>query len=351
MFSSNPTCPVEQEIAAWIETRMRWLSKQFGRDKLRSIEVVLPTPEYFPDVYDASDETIRTLMDRVCGYMGVLPSRVQVSIYQDRPPVETDGLVRGTAGLYVEESGEFRIWIEEQNLNDPLALVATMAHELGHALLLGEGRITADDADHEPLTDLQTVFLGLGVIAANSVVRESTSRMGHYSWWGMSSQGYLTMQMYGYALAVFARERDEDRPAWARHLRPDVRKAFEQGQKFLRNGSSANVDDIQKSIANHSTKEQLEPAVVVVDKTLPDSVGTLLCDFCGAEFPSESEQAEAICFDCRLSVYENELAIQKGESNDVLGHRYLRRIWLALIIGILLCIAAIVVRRMIVGPP
>jgi hypothetical protein len=37
--------------------------------------------------------------------------------------------------------------------------VATVAHELGHARLLGEERVTGDRPDGEPLTDLATVYL------------------------------------------------------------------------------------------------------------------------------------------------------------------------------------------------
>jgi hypothetical protein len=37
-------------------------------------------------------------------------------------------------------------------LNDPEALVATIAHELGHIHLLSDERISRDTPDHEPLT-------------------------------------------------------------------------------------------------------------------------------------------------------------------------------------------------------
>jgi hypothetical protein len=39
----------------------------------------------------------------------------------------------------------------------PKALVATIAHELGHVLLLGDGRVATQQQDHEPLIYLLTV--------------------------------------------------------------------------------------------------------------------------------------------------------------------------------------------------
>jgi hypothetical protein len=50
-----------------------------------------------------------------------------------------------------------------------MALVATLAHELGHVILLRPGLVKANEADMEPLNDLLTVFLGFGVFNANSV--------------------------------------------------------------------------------------------------------------------------------------------------------------------------------------
>src|SRR5262249_53438579 len=128
---------------------------------------------------------------------------------------------------------KFRIWIEASNLHDPLALVATLSHELGHVLLLGHGRISADAEDHEPLTDLLTAYLGMGVFTANAVLREKYWDGGSTSGWSMGRRGYLTMPMYGYALALFARDRDEENPPWADALRRDVRSAFDQARRFL----------------------------------------------------------------------------------------------------------------------
>jgi hypothetical protein len=104
---------------------------------------------------------------------------------------------------------------------------------LAHVHLLGHGRITDEAEDHEPLTDLLTVFLGMGVFTANSVIREKYWHAGQWSGWSMGRRGYLSMPMYGYAFALFARARGEDGSAWARELRLDVRSAFEQALRFV----------------------------------------------------------------------------------------------------------------------
>ena len=97
-------------------------------------------------------------------------------------------------------------------LSDPFSVVATLAHEIGHVILLGQGRVGPDDFDHEELTDLLTVFLGLGIFPANSISMESNWNSGQMSGWSVGRQGYLTINMYGYALALFALARENPEP-------------------------------------------------------------------------------------------------------------------------------------------
>ena len=233
----RPKCPVSAEEKDWIERRMGWLCEQFGRDRMRQSPVILPTVEFFPDPYHSTEADARLLMERVCGYMGIDPGRVSLGFYSEEEPdlgegFRMEGHREGTAGLH--RGGERpEIWIESSRLDDPVALVATLAHELGHVHLLDDGRISRDEEDHEPLTDLLTVYFGLGVITANAYLREKRQQGLRYSSWSLSRQGYLLAPAYGYALSLFAWGRGESNPAWARELRPDVRQPFQRGLRYL----------------------------------------------------------------------------------------------------------------------
>jgi hypothetical protein len=314
MFSSTPICPVDPEIRDWIERRMNWLIDQFGRNRLLNAPVVLPRAEFFPDAYDGSDESVRLLLNRVCQYMGLLPETIHLSLYEERPPLHTEGLVEGTTGLYQEAGGAFRIWLEARGLDDPLALVATMAHELGHVVLLGQRRISPDDDDHEPLTDLLTVFLGLGVITANAVVRESSWTAGGWHGWSVSRQGYLTMQMYGYALALFAYHRNESKPDWVSHLRPDVRKAFNQGKAWLEH----------TGVPHHeaSTAARFNPTSTTANAAdespapMPNELAPK-CSYCGSIADVIDAGNGLMCVRCRESVATNlESLVSEREKDE-----------------------------------
>src|SRR5262245_43065274 len=222
-FSGPAACPVEPAAKEWVERRLNWLVAQFGRQRLLGGPVVVPTAEFFPDPFDGTPDTVGPLLERLCAYMGVGLQGVEVATYYHRrpPDVSPDAT-----------PGPIRIWVEESNLSDATALIATLAHELGHVHL--RGRLPDDADDREPLADLLTVFFGLGVFTANTVLHETYWQAGEWSGWHLRRRGYLGMPVYGYALALYAQARCEDDPPWARHLRLDVRSALKQAQRFLR---------------------------------------------------------------------------------------------------------------------
>ena len=229
------TCPVEEAERQWVDARFRWLSDQFGKERPKTAPVILPTPEFFPDPCHGTPEDVPLLFGRVCGYLGLDPARFDLRLYAEKERLSLPGerrMVHGTAGLY--QGGERpTIWVEVSRLADPPALIATLIHEACHELLLGAGRLTNDEQDHEFVTDLLTVYMGLGIITANATIRESNWRSVGWEGWRVGRQGYLSQPMYGYALALFARTRGEAKPRWLGHLRTDVRVPCKFAMRYL----------------------------------------------------------------------------------------------------------------------
>jgi len=114
-----------------------------------------------------------------------------------------------------------------------MSLVATIAHELGHVILLGGGRISRDDKDHEYLTDLITVFFGLGIFTANSAFQFSQWRDHSHQGWRTARLGYMSEEMFAYSLAAYAWIRNETKPKWSRHLAMNVGHYFKESLKYL----------------------------------------------------------------------------------------------------------------------
>src|SRR5947207_1575910 len=132
----QPRCPVDQVTRDWIDRRWKWLTDEFGGDFMIDAPTVLPTPEFFPDAYDGSEDAVRALVERVCEYMHVPPDLVDLEFYSEanRPEfVNENGLaIAGTAGLF-EEGSRHIIHLERNQFHEPMVLVGTAAHELAHA--------------------------------------------------------------------------------------------------------------------------------------------------------------------------------------------------------------------------
>jgi hypothetical protein len=238
-----PKCPVDLWEKTWTEYRFRWLIEKFGLERLRLTEVILPTEEYFPDLYTGSPDDAARWLVRLCGYMEVDAASVRLEI---RPDEE----MRNAIGHY-EQGEEKIIRVAESVLTEPQRLAAVLAHELSHEVLLGGGRLVGDEEDHELTTDLATVFLGVGLFGANTTVTQQQFRMGNWYWWSMQKQGYLTSRLFGYALALFAWLREEENPPWAAHLRLDAASALKNGLRFLHKTKDALCEPalLQQSLA------------------------------------------------------------------------------------------------------
>lgn len=245
MFGFGPKLPVTEEERLWVDEGFRRLSRMIGSSRMQNAEVVLPTDEFFPDPWDASESALKTLFHRVCGYKGVNASRVELSIIPDAsdllevlPAYSLRG-ENNPAGLHYGGSDEEHplVAVRKSLLKDPLAVVATLAHELGHVILLDGGHLQRDAEDMEPLTDLVTVYLGLGVFTANASRNFRKYQNDRMEGWSMSRLGYLPETVFGYALARFAKERDEEHPAWAKHLSTNLNAWFRQSAAWLKKAS------------------------------------------------------------------------------------------------------------------
>lgn len=221
----EPRCPLETNQKMWTESRLKWLAGKLGFDRLTGCEIILPEERFFPEPYAAGPDDARTIFNRVCGYMKLDPDRFDLQVLPDES-------MPSAVGLYHQAERPL-ILLADSQLADPERLVATIAHELAHDILLGGGLIDRDEEDHEPITDLVPVFLGLGIFTANATIRDRNYSQNRMHYFEINRQGYLSSLILGYALALFAYARGESSPPWIRHLRPDAAGPFKAGLRYL----------------------------------------------------------------------------------------------------------------------
>ncbi|GAB2672822.1 hypothetical protein GCM10009743_56430 [Kribbella swartbergensis] len=220
----------------WIRSSMNWLIDEFGRDVLMR-PIVLPG-ELIPAGYDGGLAAAEELCARVAERMDLPSGRCSLSF-----GLVADGVRRPAyRGVVKEQSGRWVRGIERNEIHlapalagDPVALVAIFAPEAGHELLLGGRRISfAHRPDHEPLTDLLTVFYGLGIFTANAAYERRPRPNGRGK--QPLARGYLREVALSEALAYYALLRGERRPEWDRFLDPPVRRVMRNHMAVLTHG-------------------------------------------------------------------------------------------------------------------
>jgi hypothetical protein len=301
---STVSYPIDDETRAWLNARISWILDQFGLDYICRIATATLDEALFAGYDPEREETLRLVIDRLCGKLQIDSATIEYEI-SDEFYTDNDG--GGALGTYQLYEGMNRITVSRKYLADPHVLLATLVHELGHVLLIGQGRIKGDEYDHEPLTDLVMVFLGFGPILANSTLADR-----NYSDWKVSEfyierRGYLTMPMYGYAIAVLSQLRGEPEREWSARLRPDVRSAFHKTCIAFDTDPPPNFRTLKTTNAKPSSYGmRVEDSVEEGDDTV--AVDSHSCVYCG-EFVKAFMEIP-VCRLCRESIDENQKELE-----------------------------------------
>jgi len=239
-FKKKAICPVPVEDVRWVRWAFSWLINNFGEELYDNKQILVPEYSSFPIQYNGQRESAEETLKIVAIQMDVLPEDIHLSIYAEGTnSIGTGGIFQSevfveqqgghSGGLYWgrnEEDNKYHIGLEQKVLRDPEEIVATLAHEIAHIKLLGEGRLTEND---EPLTDLATIVFGFGIFNANAAFHFKNT----FDSWGYKRLGYLSQMQWGFALAYWAYSRNDDNPDWIKYLSADLRSDFKKSMQYI----------------------------------------------------------------------------------------------------------------------
>lgn len=240
-WNKSPKLPVTHEDKEWVEEYLLHLKDNLGQEHFLSLETILPTKEFYDITFSGVEDDAYFVLEQTKIYMAIEDDNIKLKFFSDSPVMMADGTILTTPadsnGSWESAAGTFHIndeityiSIELKQLKDPQALIATIAHELSHYILLGEGRIDEND---EYLTDLLAITYGFGIMMANTRFRFASTRDIRGSGWEMSSIGYLPEQIIAYAMAWLCNYKNED-PIWKEMLNPTMLKYFNQSIDYIR---------------------------------------------------------------------------------------------------------------------
>ena len=240
-WNKKKKLPITDDDKIWIDESLNWLRTEFGHEHFMKIQTVTPTKDFYNRTFDGTEKDAEFILERTMELMNIQDVELTLNFFSDSPIEMSDGTILSTpsdnidgswqsaVGTYEKEGEETIISIETQQLKNPIALIATIAHELAHQILLGEGRIEEND---EYLTDLTAIVYGFGIFIGNSrFYFASFSTSGGHGWQS-GGQGYLPEQIIAYAMSWLSKERNE-KTGYSQYLNKSMKKYFDQSFEWL----------------------------------------------------------------------------------------------------------------------
>lgn len=233
---------IEDDIADWVEDRFAVLLEQLAAEQsVQDTELALPGDDRFNIEAATAGEHAAQIYSATAKLAGFEDWPVKLTAMGDEGPLDLSGYVivpsqnTATGMISSDENGEIEISFARDIAKNPVALVATFAHELAHLLLHTRGveeGIEGDEA--ELLTDLAAVYMGFGVFLANAAFDMTPMEDGMMGiGWTSRRQGYLTENTLVYATALFCSIKDGGFEEARAGLKPRLREVFDRAIKQL----------------------------------------------------------------------------------------------------------------------
>ena len=243
MFANlfTPKPPLDEPSIAWILAvfgwALRWFDAGYFRDQTR---LIAPTNDFFPGRADSVQGMAELIFGATAGYAGMghwplrlMPPQAGMPIAPPllalphplrRAPVAPDGpeVQIGTAVM-------IPVAYDPILVNNPEALIAGLAQNLAHHLGAAAGEPPPGGLHNWPqATEILGVFLGFGVLFANTAFQFQTKSCGSCSAPSPQRQAFLSQFDITYALALFCLLKGIPQGEGMRHLKSALRPYFKR---------------------------------------------------------------------------------------------------------------------------
>jgi hypothetical protein len=214
--------PLNEERRLSIDDAFAYLQELFGKDILKNKPVrTIDDPllsikvKYTEDIYE--------LAQNIAQIMDIAPEKIVLDFFNENEYHEAAGLYKGK-----DDEGFYHVALLNSIYTDVEKLIAVIAHEFAHIKLLGEERM---EENAEELTDMVTLFYGLGIFNSNVVFRQQGDHVEKN--WTTSRTGYLSLADWGYLFALYKYVGDDKETAWFKYLNKTIARDAELSYEFM----------------------------------------------------------------------------------------------------------------------
>lgn len=233
---------LDETSIEWMFDSFAWALKNFDANVFfAETKLINPTNDHFPG--NAKDEfaMVSLIFDRAKDYAGLKhwPFRLQDENTLggiEVPQISIEGALRGSKGIVpVEHGNQFVVPYNLGLLRDPEVLIATFAHSLAHYLGLKSSEEPPGGVENWPhVTELLAVFLGFGLIMANTANTIKIRSCASCSGPSVERPNYLSEYDITYALAIFCHLKNIPDDESIRHLKKTLRPFFKKALKDVK---------------------------------------------------------------------------------------------------------------------
>ena len=245
---------LEEDAVQWIFASYAWALRNFDATVFYD-ETILVTPssEHFPGRESSVQGMASLIFERVRAYAGMQhwPFQLVAGDLCQQPaaaPPLIEGALRGSKGIAPvdgEAAQQLMISYDPQAVGNPEAMIAGFAHSLAHHLGSMATEPPPGGLQNWPhLTEILAVFMGFGLMFANSAFNVRTRSCG--SCGGSAAERYNFLSQYDitYALALFCVLKEIPNRDATPHLKKSLRGFFRRSVKEI-HGRTAELERLR----------------------------------------------------------------------------------------------------------
>lgn len=230
--------PVLDEVTVqWMLDTFAWALRNFDAEVfLGETILVTPSNEHFPGRENTPQGMANLIFGRVKDYAGLSHWPCRVVDAATAGPIDPPRIAnpqRGTKAVAaVADCPELVIPYDPNHLRDPEVLISSYAHAL--AFYLGSQAQEPPPGGEENwphVTELLAVFLGFGVMMANSANTTKIRSCGSCCGPAVERSNFLSQYDITYALAIFCALKDIPTGTVLGHLKSSLRPFYKQAIK------------------------------------------------------------------------------------------------------------------------
>ncbi|RDH90589.1 MAG: hypothetical protein DIZ77_12885 [endosymbiont of Seepiophila jonesi] len=235
---------LDETSIEWLFDLYAWALRNFDAGVFYHETILaVPSNEFFPGRESSLHGMANLIFEQAKGYAGMAhwPTRLidQSSCHIMAPPkLQIEGALRGVQGSVpdsVDEVNRLTFTYDPSLVNNPEALIATYAHMLAHYLGSAAQEPPPGGEQNWPhCTEVLAVFLGFGLMFANSASRFKVSSCGSCGGGQAERSSYLSQFDITYALAMFAVLKGMPDKVVLRHLKKSLRSYYKQAARDVR---------------------------------------------------------------------------------------------------------------------